>query len=305
MVNFPSQIKNMDSLPESRYGLEQIMWTGKHINDQLPVVGGFNAFRKFARNFWGDFPQFLGVQSKKWFKRNQLSNPKMDLKRLEWLGRKGEELWIIAIWFSDTEINWGRGLRENLGQNMIFPSATSRFLKLGFVPTMPVHSASTNKRNWLGWFLTIHPKKFGKRLQLGVPAFASEANKTMICWRTFKFPCGDASYIPWQKLSTIGANVRKITEIIYSYLGSTSNPLIVTPGLFHVLVGESQSKPMCCRQHPGWGKATSARLFGMPQGILVEVWQCPFRIHNELRCMRETYQRQRILLRQPVQSVWD
>ena len=89
MVNFPSQIKNMDSLPESRYGLEQIMWTGKHINDQLPVVGGFNAFRKFARNFWGDFPQFLGVQSKKWFKRNQLSNPKMDLK---WLGRKGEEL---------------------------------------------------------------------------------------------------------------------------------------------------------------------------------------------------------------------
>jgi len=93
MVNgFPSQIKNMDSLPESRYGLDQIMWTGKHINDQLPVVGGFNAFRKFARNFWGDFPQFLGVQSKKWCKRNQLSNPKMDLKRLEWLGTKGEEL---------------------------------------------------------------------------------------------------------------------------------------------------------------------------------------------------------------------
>lgn len=93
MVNgFPSQIKNMDSLTESRYGLDQIMWTGKHINDQLPVVGGFNAFRKFARNFWGDFPQFLGVQSKKWFKRNQLSNPKMDLKRLEWLGTKGEEL---------------------------------------------------------------------------------------------------------------------------------------------------------------------------------------------------------------------
>lgn len=93
MVNgFPSQIKNMDSLPESRYGLDQIMLTGKHINDQLPVVGGFNAFRKFARNFWGGFPQFLGVQSRKWFLRNQLSNPKMDLKRLEWLGTKGEEL---------------------------------------------------------------------------------------------------------------------------------------------------------------------------------------------------------------------
>lgn len=173
--------------------------------------------------FGVDFPQFLGVQSKKWFKRNQLSNPKMDLKRLEWLGTKGEELWIIAIWFSDTEINSGRGLRESLGQNMIFPTTNEQVSQAWICPNH-AGALSIYKQTKLVWMVFDDTK----RLQLGVPAFASEANKTMICWRTFKFPCGDASYIPWQKLSTIGANVRKITEIIYSYLGSTSNPWIVT-----------------------------------------------------------------------------